>query len=131
MPVRLLDANIVSFAVKNHPLASVYRKYFLGYTTAVSFQTVAELLEGAELANWGPAKRARLRMTLRSHLIIPSETTICERWAEVRVARRSRPIGIADAWIAATALAYGVDLVTHNAADFRGVPGLTILTEVP
>jgi tRNA(fMet)-specific endonuclease VapC len=39
------------------------------------------------------------------------------------------PMGVADAWIAATALALGCPLVTHNATDFQGVPGLPIITE--
>ncbi|HKQ76312.1 MAG TPA: hypothetical protein VJ810_21640 [Blastocatellia bacterium] len=33
------------------------------------------------------------------------------------------------AWIAATALLYGLELVTHNATDFDNLPGLTIITE--
>jgi predicted nucleic acid-binding protein len=35
----------------------------------------------------------------------------------------------ADAWIAATALAFAVPLVTHNPDDFKNVPGLTVITE--
>jgi predicted nucleic acid-binding protein len=34
-----------------------------------------------------------------------------------------------DAWIAATALEQGYLLVTHNARDFHGIPGLTTITE--
>jgi len=40
-----------------------------------------------------------------------------------------QPIQVADAWIAATALALDVPLVTHNAVDFEGIEGLEILTE--
>lgn len=43
--------------------------------------------------------------------------------------RAGRPIQTADAWIAATALLYGATLVTHNAADFAGVPGLLVVAE--
>lgn len=42
--------------------------------------------------------------------------------------RRKQPISTADAWIAATALSYDLKLVTHNPKDFRGIPGLRILT---
>jgi tRNA(fMet)-specific endonuclease VapC len=42
--------------------------------------------------------------------------------------RAGRPIGPADAWIAATALRYGVPLVTHNPSDYTGVPGLSVLS---
>jgi predicted nucleic acid-binding protein len=34
-----------------------------------------------------------------------------------------------DAWIAATALYLNAPLVTHNAAHFRDVPGLHVITE--
>jgi hypothetical protein len=61
---RLLDTNIVSFEMKSHPLAVRYRPHLTGYVSAVSFQTVAELLEGAALAKWGPARRAVLTATL-------------------------------------------------------------------
>jgi len=35
-------------------------------------------------------------------------------------------IETADAWIAATALLYDVPLLTHNKADYLGVPGLQL-----
>jgi predicted nucleic acid-binding protein len=41
------------------------------------------------------------------------------------------PFGVADAWIAATALEYGLELVTHNAADFQAIAGLRVITEAP
>jgi len=43
--------------------------------------------------------------------------------------RMGRVIRPNDAWIAATALLYGGELVAHNAADFNFLPGLTIITE--
>lgn len=45
--------------------------------------------------------------------------------------RKSQPIGIQDCWIAATALSYGLELVTHNPRDFANIPGLAIITEAP
>jgi len=35
----------------------------------------------------------------------------------------------ADAWIAATALLYDAPLITHDAGDYLGVPGLKLITE--
>jgi predicted nucleic acid-binding protein len=32
---------------------------------------------------------------------------------------------------AATALAYGLELVTHNPTDFANIPGLVVITEAP
>jgi predicted nucleic acid-binding protein len=43
--------------------------------------------------------------------------------------RRGRVIQAADAWIAATALLLRVPLVTHNASNFAGISGLTVISE--
>src|SRR5438445_9435486 len=68
---------------------------------------------------------------LASFTIFPYDRDLCRWWAAASVeARRSgRPIQCADAWIAATALLYGVPLVSHNPNDYSGVTGLTVLTE--
>jgi predicted nucleic acid-binding protein len=36
-------------------------------------------------------------------------------------------IGSNDLWIAATALAYGMPVVTHNVEHYRRVPGLEVM----
>jgi predicted nucleic acid-binding protein len=55
--------------------------------------------------------------------------TLCRTWAEVsdQARRNGRPIQVADAWVAATAVMLGVPLATHNLADYSGVPNLRIL----
>ncbi len=93
--------------------------------------TAAELYEWARRARWGPGRLARLDVTLRGYLVIHSDDALCRQWAEIRYLRAARPIDTADAWIAATALAHGLELVTHNPTDFQGIPGLTIITEAP
>jgi predicted nucleic acid-binding protein len=129
--VRIIDTNIVSFVMKNHPLAVLYQPHLTGYTLGISFMTVAELREGAALAVWGQRRMSVLENTIKSLLVCHSDATMCQKWAEVRAARRAHTISVADAWIAATALAHGVELVTHNPIDFRGIPGLTVITEAP
>ena len=42
--------------------------------------------------------------------------------------RREYKVGLADAAIAATALAYGASVVTRNAKDFKKVAGLKIIS---
>jgi tRNA(fMet)-specific endonuclease VapC len=131
MPTRQVDTNIVSFRLRGDPLARAYRKHLAGYAVVVSFQTLAELYEWADQNNWGSAKRAALDGYIQSVTVYHSDDDLCRRWAEVRAARRTQPIATDDAWIAATALANGVELVTHNPADFAHVPGLTVITEAP
>jgi len=58
-------------------------------------------------------------------------TPSAKKWADVRAGRRARLVGVADAWIAATALAHGLELVTHDAADFKGIAGLTVISAGP
>jgi len=68
--VRLLDTNIVSFVMKGHTLAARYQPHLTGHTLAVSFMTVAELLEGAALAGWGARRMATLGESIGGLLVL-------------------------------------------------------------
>lgn len=129
MNTLLLDTNVFSYLFKQHPLAKLYRPHLRDHVVALSFMTVAELFQGAFRGAWGERQLKRLEMEIGSYLVLPSSDEACKLWAEVRMIRRHQPISAEDAWIAATALEYGCTLVTHNASDFRGIPGLTIITE--
>jgi tRNA(fMet)-specific endonuclease VapC len=129
MALRLMDTNIASFMLKGHSLAQQYRRHLQGHQLAVSFMTVAEPYEWGFHARWGKARFARLEALLSGLDIIPSSTDLERRWGAVRCERRKQPIGVADAWIAATALVHGYELVTHNPADFHGIRGLKLITE--
>jgi tRNA(fMet)-specific endonuclease VapC len=128
---RLLDTNIVSYLLKGRPLAAKYRPHLVGHVPAVSFMTVAELYEGAVRASWGARRWAALNVLLGQMLVIHTADALCRHFAAVRAQRQPQPIAVADAWIAATALAHGIELVTHNPADFQGIGGLTLVTEAP
>jgi predicted nucleic acid-binding protein len=99
---------------------------------AISVITVSELLHGVHRATG--AIRAR-RSAFVEHLLarlnpIPITETVARIhagvWAELD--QRGELIGAHDLWIAATALAHGLGVATGNADDFRGVPGLRVLT---
>jgi predicted nucleic acid-binding protein len=128
---RLLDTNIVSYVLKGHTLAARYQPHLAGHTLAIAFMTVAELYEGALRAGWGPRRLTQLEASLRGYPVIPADPNLCRLWGVARVQRRAQPISAADAWIAASALRHGCDLVTHNPTDFQGISGLTIITEAP
>jgi tRNA(fMet)-specific endonuclease VapC len=125
----LLDTDVFSFLFKDHPLAEPYRPRVKGHTLAISFMTVAELYQGAYRAGWGARQIARLESRIAGYVVIPSTHAMSKRWGEVRFLRRQQPISPEDAWIAAAALQQGCALVTHNARDFQGIPGLIIITE--
>jgi len=129
MARRLVDTDVTSFVLKGHVLASRYRRHLQGHHLAVSFMSVAELYEWGFRSRWGKGRFAQLEALLTGLDIIPSSSDVERCWGAVRFERRHEPIGVADAWIAATALVHGHELVTHNAADFRGIRGLRIITE--
>lgn len=129
MSALVLDTNVVSYLMRDHSLAQKYRRHLEGQTLAVSFMTVGELYEGAFRANWSSDRMRGLEATIRTFLVIPSSSLICQTWGHVRSVRRHQPISAQDAWVASTALAYSLPLVTHNPSDFGGIPNLQIITE--
>ncbi len=74
-----------------------------------------------------------LHVFLARFVIVPSSADLVLKWAEVMVAARraGRRLETADGWIAATAVLYDAPLITHNAGDYLGVPGLRVVAEVP
>ncbi len=99
---------------------------------AVSIVTIAELEMGV-LAAAEPRIRAARLQTLRDAELLnplPVDRPVASAFAtlvlEMRVAGRAS-LGVQDAWIAATAIAHGADLLTQD-ADFGTVPGLRIVT---
>ena len=129
MSTLLLDTDVFSYLFKDHPLADPYQPHVKGHTLAISFMTVAELFQGAFRAGWGTKQIERLESRIASYVVIPSSNAMSKRWGEVRFIRRAQPISPEDAWIAAAALQGDWPLVTHNAGDFHGIPGLTIITK--
>ena len=94
-------------------------------------QTRAELERWMLLRDWGKRRCAALREYLRAFVFVSADEAICLQWAKIQdqARRAGRPVSCADAWIAATALAFEVPLVTHNPDDFQLIPEPIILTE--
>lgn len=127
----VVDTDVVSFIFKGDTRGVLYRPHLNGQLAIIAAQTRAELELWTLLRKWGERRRAALRTYLKSFVFAEADETICLRWAEVQenAQRKGRPVSCADAWIAATALAYVAPLVTHNPNDFSNVLGLTVITE--
>jgi predicted nucleic acid-binding protein len=99
---------------------------------AISVITVSELLHGVYRATG--ARRAQ-RSAFVEHLLAgmqaiaitePIARVHAEIWSQL--AQDGNMIGAHDLWIAATAIAHGYGVATHNQADFERVPGLDVIT---
>jgi hypothetical protein len=97
---------------------------------AVSAITIGELWAGV-LAATDVAVRDRRLGTLSAALAldpIPVDDRVAAAWARLRVDLRDRGLRmpVNDSWIAATAIALGVAVVTQD-EDYVELPGLAVL----
>jgi predicted nucleic acid-binding protein len=100
--------------------------------SAVSVVTLAELELGVHMAR-DEARRAQRLRTLasvqREFDALPIDAAVASAFAElVAVLRRAEKsaLGVQDAWIAATASAHGVPVVSQD-DDFDGLPGVDVI----
>ena len=124
----LLDTNAVSEWVKPRPNAGLmnWMESADEDRTFISVISLAELQYGVERLPAG-SRRSRLEQWLRHELplrfenrILPVEAQVAELWGRMvsRSEAAGRPIGVMDAFLAATAESYQLTLVTRNVSDF-------------
>jgi predicted nucleic acid-binding protein len=124
----LVDTNVWSEALKAAPEETV-ESWARAHESELRLSAVvlAELRAGASVLPEG-----RRRSTLETHFdelaavhadrTLPFDLTTAEHYARVleTAKRRGRPIGTADAMIAATAIQHGMRLATRDLGDFAG-----------
>ena len=132
----LLDTSVLSEWVTPRPNPAVVRwlaeidedRVFL------SVVTLAELRYGVERLAPG-RRRSQLDNWLREQLsvrfegrILPIDESVADAYARVVAGReaRGRPIGVIDAFIAATTQVHELTLVTRNASDFESIVTATV-----
>jgi predicted nucleic acid-binding protein len=97
---------------------------------SVSCVTIGELIAGLLAAPTPLEQDRRLRTLLQASKLrpLPIDTQVAHAWAELRSAlqKSSRSMDVNDSWIAATAIAHGVPVVTQD-DDYVDVPGLEVV----
>jgi predicted nucleic acid-binding protein len=97
---------------------------------AVSVITIGELRAGVLAANDVPTRDRRLATLTRVLTLdpIPIDQAVAETWARLRVSLRDYGLRmpINDSWIAATAMALGIPVVTQD-DDYLHAPGLEVI----
>lgn len=126
----VLDTNVLSEGLRARPAPSVLG-WMRSEPVAALFTTTiteAELLYGAALLADGRRRRAleailsQLLGTQFAGRILPFDGAAAREFADIAATRRreGRPIGEADARIAAIARSRGASLATRNVRDFAG-----------
>ncbi|MFN2543334.1 MAG: type II toxin-antitoxin system VapC family toxin [Actinomycetota bacterium] len=97
---------------------------------AVSVITVGELRLGVLAANDGPTRARRLDTLSRAEALdpLPVDARVAHAWASLRLALRDahKRMPLNDSWIAATAIANGMAVVSQD-DDYDDVPGLDVI----
>lgn len=123
----LLDTDICSAHLKR-PAGLTSRFVQHSGRLAVSILTVGELMTWAQRRD-APARRLEGIEALLSEVETPlANEKVAEAFGELRAAQldAGTPTPTADLWIAATAVAHGLTLVTHNTRDYENIPRLAL-----
>ncbi len=122
----LLDTSVFIASETGRPL----RSEVLPDRLLVSVITIGELRAGVLAANDVDARDRRLA-TLTEALAfdpLPIDDRVAEAWARLRVTLRDigKRMPVNDSWIAATAIAWRMPIVTQD-GDFESIAGLDII----
>lgn len=123
----LLDTNICIYLMKNtYPMLTERLFSHSPSEMAVSSVTVFELEYGAAKSRWSEKTRLNMQLFLAPFTIIPFDGKDAMIAGQVRgiLEKEGNPIGPYDLQIASQALARDMTVITHNADEFKRVPGI-------
>ena len=94
----------------------------------VSILTVGELLTWAKRRDAPPRRLVGIEDFLDEINTLPICKKVAEMFAELRAGQldAGHLTPSTDLWIAATTIAHGLTLVTHNTCDYKQMPGLPL-----
>lgn len=115
----LIDSNIIIYAAL--PEHAKLRRWIAQHPPAVSSISYLEVLGYHRLTS---EAREEFRRFFEAVELLPLDRPILDEAVRLRQIRR---MSLGDALVAATALVYRRVLVTHNLADFQGIPDLQLL----
>ncbi len=136
-PRRLLvDTNVwgAELDPRTAPLHHRYARHLVGAAPAIAAQTVVELRYGGLVAGWGLRRMEEIERLIHRAVVIPVDDHVLWTHARLRTAcrRAGHPLHdrthAADLWVAASALAHQLPLVSDDNV-FANVPGLTLIIE--
>jgi hypothetical protein len=90
----VVDADVVSFVFKNHPIGRQYDAGLADRTLIVSFMTLAELGRWTVQSKWSEARRNWLRLYLESFVLMPYNRALARNGLRLPSPRRQADIGL-------------------------------------
>lgn len=114
----LADTDVVSYVAWDRPEAKDFVPLLTGKLLFVSFVTVGEMYFGAQKANWGRSRIAKMEEILAKYTAIPGSNEIAKAYGRVKSAFKDQ-VEENDMWIAAAALARDLPVVTNNLKHFE------------
>lgn len=132
----ILDTDVWSLLTagrkERRPEIGAWRRALEGRPLYISAQTRGEVLFGALKAGWGAQRTALLRSSLAAIGILYPTREIVDAWASIRAECEvtghplADKVHMGDAWIAATAVALDMPLLSRDGI-FAGVGELQLL----
>lgn len=126
----LLDTSVLIAIEGGRPL----RTEAMPKTTAISVVTKAELRVGIFAAEDIETRDRRLMTFELANRIValPIDEAVSRAWAQMRayVGASGQKVGVNDMWIAATAAAHEIPVITQD-GDFDALNGVAGLTVIP
>jgi len=114
----LVDTDVVSYLAWDRPEAKDFVPLLTGKLLFVSFATVGEMYFGAQKANWGRRRIAKMEAILERYTAVPGSIEIAQQYGRVKSAFEDQ-VDENDMWIASTALAHDLLVVTNNLKHFK------------
>ncbi len=123
----LLDTDTCSYHVKTDGRLASRMVQHAG-RLSISVLTVGELLTWARRHHAPVGRMEGLTELFQEVDVLLVDSDIANVFGELRASQfdDGRLTPSTDLWIASTAIAYGLTLVTHNTRDFEGITGLSL-----
>jgi len=120
----LIDTNIISEAIAKKPNSKVivYLNQLERENCFLSIITIGEIKRGI-LTCPVKERKEKLRHFLDKleehfeHRVLPIDSKVIEAWSQI-TSRSKRTLPVVDSMIAATSVAYDLELITRNEKDF-------------
>jgi predicted nucleic acid-binding protein len=126
----LVDSNVVIDHLANVPEASQLLDRLAQAGIVMSIVTYMEAFQGVVRSQHPQEASEKFSAFADSVLILPFSFAVAERCARLRETLKSQNKRVKscalDLIIAATALEYGLTLVSKNTEDFQDIPGLLL-----